>query len=129
MLYLALPVLVWRGMFMVGVVPALLVLYIRQSVPESPDWLKRAEASEHRVGIWPVLKQHAGLVVFAAAVMMAFNFFSHGSQDLYPSQFLGAQHKLDAPAISLITIVANIGAMPGGLGREPRGTLMGVDHN
>src|SRR5580658_3549159 len=28
----------WRGMFMVGVVPALLVLYIRRSVPESPTW-------------------------------------------------------------------------------------------
>src|ERR1700686_1186307 len=28
----------WRGMFMVGVVPALLVFYIRRSVPESPSW-------------------------------------------------------------------------------------------
>ena len=28
----------WRGMFMVGVIPALLVLYIRRHVPESPSW-------------------------------------------------------------------------------------------
>ena len=28
----------WRGMFMVGVIPALLVFYIRRSVPESPSW-------------------------------------------------------------------------------------------
>jgi len=28
----------WRGMFMVGVVPALLVFYIRRKVPESPSW-------------------------------------------------------------------------------------------
>jgi SHS family lactate transporter-like MFS transporter len=47
--------------------------------------------------------------------MMAFNFFSHGSQDLYPSQFLGAQHELTPGTISLITIVANVGAMIGGL--------------
>jgi MFS transporter, SHS family, lactate transporter len=114
-LYLALPVLGWRGMFMVGVVPALLVLYIRRNVPESPDWERRAEAQEHKVGIWPVLRDHAGLVIFAAAVMMAFNFFSHGSQDLYPSQFLGAQHKLSTGTISAITIVANIGAMIGGI--------------
>jgi SHS family lactate transporter-like MFS transporter len=114
-LYLALPLLGWRGMFMVGVVPALLVLYIRSSVPESPDWLARSEAAENRAGIWPVLKQHAGLVAFAAAVMMAFNFFSHGSQDLYPSQFLGAQHKLPGYTISVISIIANIGAMVGGL--------------
>src|SRR5579863_2494809 len=28
----------WRGMFMIGVFPALLVLYIRRKVPESPSW-------------------------------------------------------------------------------------------
>src|ERR1700733_5745432 len=32
------PVIGWRGMFMVGVLPALLVLYIRRRVPESPSW-------------------------------------------------------------------------------------------
>src|ERR1700692_228680 len=42
-LYLALPWLGWRGMFMVGVVPALLVFYIRRTVPESPDWLAGAD--------------------------------------------------------------------------------------
>jgi SHS family lactate transporter-like MFS transporter len=62
-----------------------------------------------------VLRQYSGLVIFAAIVMMAFNFFSHGSQDLYPSQFLGAQHKLSPDVISLISIVANIGAMIGGI--------------
>jgi SHS family lactate transporter-like MFS transporter len=113
-LYLALPWLTWRGMFMVGVIPALLVLYIRRTVPESPDWQARTHA-ERRVGIWPVLRGHAGLVIFAALVMMGFNFFSHGSQDLYPSQFLGTQHKLTPGTISVITIVANIGAMLGGL--------------
>jgi SHS family lactate transporter-like MFS transporter len=114
LLYLALPVLTWRGMFMVGVVPALLVLYIRRNVPESPDWLARTHA-ERKVGIISVLRQNAGLVIFAAAVMMAFNFFSHGSQDLYPSQFLGAQHKLPPFTISVITIIGNVGAMIGGI--------------
>jgi MFS transporter, SHS family, lactate transporter len=114
-LYLALPWLGWRGMFMVGVIPALLVFYIRRKVPESPDWLARTQ-QERKVGIWAVLRQHSGLVVFAAIVMMAFNFFSHGSQDLYPSQFLGAQHHLAPGEISLITIVSNVGAMLGGIG-------------
>ena len=115
LLYLALPWLGWRGMFMVGVIPALLVLYIRRTVPESPDWLARTR-QERAVSIWTVLRQHAGLVGFAAIVMMAFNFFSHGSQDLYPSQFLGAQHHLAPGQISLIAIVANVGAMLGGIG-------------
>ena len=45
---LAAPVLGWRGMFMIGAVPALLVLYIRQNVPESPafeDVRARARAA------------------------------------------------------------------------------------
>ena len=113
-LYLALPWLGWRGMFMVGVIPALLVFYIRRTVPESPDWLARTQ-EERKVGIWTVLRQYSGLVIFAAIVMMAFNFFSHGSQDLYPSQFLGAQHKLQPDAISLISIVGNVGAIIGGI--------------
>src|ERR1700744_5968844 len=32
----------WRGLFMVGVIPALLVFYIRRSVPESPSWSREA---------------------------------------------------------------------------------------
>jgi SHS family lactate transporter-like MFS transporter len=35
----------WRGMFMVGVIPALLVFYIRRSVPESPSWTPTAPGS------------------------------------------------------------------------------------
>ena len=31
----------WRAMFWVGIIPALLVLWIRKSVPESPVWLER----------------------------------------------------------------------------------------
>src|ERR1700737_3161753 len=34
----------WRGMFMVGVIPALLVFYIRRTVPESPSWSKETAA-------------------------------------------------------------------------------------
>src|ERR1700733_15398118 len=113
-LYLALPWLGWRGMFMVGVITAILVLYIRRTVPESPDWLARTQV-ERKAGIWAVLRQHSGLVIFAAILMMAFNFFSHGSQDLYPRQFLGPQHNLPPGTISLISIVGNVGAMIGGL--------------
>src|SRR5579863_4397663 len=38
------PLVGWRGLFMVGALPALLVLYIRRNVPESPDWLVRHAA-------------------------------------------------------------------------------------
>jgi SHS family lactate transporter-like MFS transporter len=115
LLYLALPLIGWRGMFMVGIVPALLAFYVRRSVQESPTWQALPE-SDRTSSIWPVLRQNARLAVFAVIVMMGLNFFAHGATDLYPSEFLGAQHKLSTDTISSIMIVANIGAIAGGIG-------------
>ncbi|HUP23303.1 MAG TPA: MFS transporter [Thermoanaerobaculia bacterium] len=40
----------WRSMFWIGIVPALLVLWIRRKVPESPVWLSRQRHLEkHKV--------------------------------------------------------------------------------
>src|SRR5689334_15923880 len=45
--------------------------------------------------------------------MTALNFFSHGTQDLYPT-FLEVQHQLSPHAVGLIAIIYNIGAILGG---------------
>ena len=108
------PWLTWRGMFIVGAAPALLVFYIRRNVPESHDWEARTEG-EHQLGIGTVLRRHLPLTIYAVLMMTAFNFFSHGTQDLYPSAFLGLQHKFSASTVSTIAVVYNIGAMAGGL--------------
>ncbi|OYV51137.1 MAG: MFS transporter, partial [Rhodospirillales bacterium 20-60-12] len=103
----------WRGMFMVGAVPALLVLYIRSSVPESPVW--QQVAKRERVPVGKVLKKHLGITIYAVIMMMAFNFFSHGTQDIYPSLFLGVQHKFSHATITHIALIYNAGAMIGGI--------------
>jgi SHS family lactate transporter-like MFS transporter len=100
----------WRGMFMVGVVPALLVFYIRRSVPESPSWAP----SSRKDDTLQVLKSHWRLGIYAVALMTAFNFFSHGTQDLYPT-FLEVQHGLDTHTVSVIAVIYNIGAVVGGI--------------
>jgi MFS transporter, SHS family, lactate transporter len=100
----------WRGMFMVGVVPALLVLYIRRSVPESPSWAPRTSRSDTLA----VLKSHWRLGLYAVLLMTAFNFFSHGTQDLYPT-FLQVQHGFSPHEVGLIAVVYNIGASIGGI--------------
>ena len=46
--------------------------------------------------------------------MTAFNFLSHGSQDAYPT-FLKVQHHFDTRLTSLLTAIANVGAICGGL--------------
>ena len=102
----------WRGMFFVGVAPALLVLYVRSHVPESPTW--KVIEKRQRVGLLTTLKHNWKLSVFAIVLMTCFNFFSHGSQDLYPT-FLREQHHFDPKTVSFITIILNLGAIVGGL--------------
>lgn len=101
----------WRGMFMVGILPSLLILYIRRSVPESPGW--RPVAPE-LAGVAAMLREHWPLALFGIVLMTAFNFLSHGTQDLYPT-FLQVQHHFDHATVSVIAIVYNIGAIMGGV--------------
>ena len=102
----------WRGMFAVGVLPALLVLFIRRNVEESPAWRRMRERPRRSPGA--LLRNHGLLFLYIVVLMTAFNFFSHGTQDLYPT-FLQAQRKLSTHAVSTVVIIANIGAIIGGI--------------
>ena len=103
----------WRYMFMLGVIPAVLVFFIRRGVEESPAWQEQQHSP--RLGLIAVLRRDWKLAVYGIVLMTAFNFFSHGSQDAYPSLFLKVQHHFDTHLSSAITAVANIGAICGGL--------------
>jgi SHS family lactate transporter-like MFS transporter len=100
----------WRGMFMVGVIPALLVFYIRRKVPESPAW----KPATTRSNTLAIAKSHWQLGIYAVLLMTAFNFFSHGTQDLYPT-FLQVQHGMSPHEVGLIAVIYNIGAIIGGI--------------
>jgi MFS transporter, SHS family, lactate transporter len=104
----------WRWMFVLGVLPAVLVFFVRRSIDESPSWLEQRgspRAAEPMV-VW--LKRNSKLALYAVVLMTAFNFLSHGSQDAYPT-FLKVQHHFDTHLTSFLTAVANIGAICGGL--------------
>jgi len=102
----------WRGMFILGVLPALLVLYIRRHVPESPGW--KARPAQARASLTGVLWRYRTLALYCVGLMAAFNFFSHGTQDLYKS-FLGVDHRLPTASITAILVAMNLAAMVGGL--------------
>jgi MFS transporter, SHS family, lactate transporter len=147
----------WRGMFMAGLVPGLiLAAYIWRTVPESPTWQRPAAVKPgrhllHLAGVamalavvmalliqfgreegllyivaivvplmvvlavlTPFIRQHWKLAVYAILLMTGFNFFSHGTQDLYPV-FLREQHHFDPATVTSITVILNLGAIVGGL--------------
>ena len=100
----------WRGMFMVGLLPALLLIpYVRAKVPESPVF----DRSHPRASsTFAILRRHWKLTVYAILLMTAMNFFSHGTQDFYPT-FLQEKHRLGPAVVSGIAIAYNIGAVIG----------------
>ncbi len=102
----------WRGMFIVGAVPSLLVLFIRAKVKESPAW---AASNSHSLrDMVSSITRNWKMFLYIVVLMSCFNAFSHGTQDLY-KVFLAKQMKFDTASISLLLIVANIGAIAGGL--------------
>jgi len=113
---LFLPSVGWRGLLMMGAIPALLILFIRSQVPESPAWeAARAKgAAGSGTSFAKAMKGHWGLMAYVVVLMTCFNFFSHGTQDLYPT-FLRVQHKFPAATVTALTVVLNLGAIAGGL--------------
>jgi MFS transporter, SHS family, lactate transporter len=103
----------WRGMFMVGVAPALLVLLIRIHVKESPVFEER----RNKVRSKPVqeLFRHWKIALYMIVLMAAFNAFSHGTQDLYPT-FLQQQRHFSTHLTGTLTAIMNVGAIIGGIG-------------
>ncbi len=109
----------WRGMFLVGAAPALLVFYIGWKVEESPVWRERgkaaaADTSAKTLSLTTGIKRYAPTFIFLVLLMTCFNAFSHGTQDLYPT-FLEKDHGFSATLTGTIGIIYNVGALLGGI--------------
>src|SRR3981081_953248 len=111
------PIFGWRGMFVIGALPAFLVIYIRTKVDESPAWLQRRAAiksGDAQKHLGKDILQHLGTFVFLVVLMFAFTSFSHGTQDLYPT-FLEKNRQFTPHMVGLIGIITSIGALLGGI--------------
>jgi SHS family lactate transporter-like MFS transporter len=103
----------WRGMFFVGAAPALLIFFINAHIEESPAFEKIKTGP--RLTTMEILRKNFKLVVYGVLMMAAFNFFSHGTQDIYPKLFLGKQLHFSHAQITNISLIYNVGAMVGGI--------------
>jgi SHS family lactate transporter-like MFS transporter len=104
----------WRGMFVIGALPAFLVIYIRTKVDESPAFLQGQTRPKAERYLTRDLLTFLGSFLFLIVLMFAFNSFSHGTQDLYPT-FLQKNHGFSPKTVGLIAIIYNIGALLGGV--------------
>jgi SHS family lactate transporter-like MFS transporter len=117
---LVIPGIGWRGMFILGATPALLVFYVQARVQESPVWLAGAKKRLARAAgagapveagtkgrLWAFLPTFLFLVL----LMTAFMSFSHGTQDVYPTFLLT---KLSPSTVGLIGVLYGFGSIAGG---------------
>jgi SHS family lactate transporter-like MFS transporter len=108
------PIFGWRGMFVIGTIPSIFVILLLMKVEESPAWSRGrvARNAENRLG--QDIASHIGLFAFLVLLMFAFNSFSHGTQDLYPT-FLERNMRFGAHETAMIVIIYNVGALLGGI--------------
>ncbi|WWC68036.1 uncharacterized protein I206_101955 [Kwoniella pini CBS 10737] len=115
----------WRTIYFFGAGFSFLAACIRASLPESRQFLlAREEAKARGLTAKETTKnfiQELGTMfrtnwlrwIWAVCLMTFFNFFSHGSQDLYPT-YLKTTKKLSPKLASKATIISNCGAIVGG---------------
>jgi MFS transporter, SHS family, lactate transporter len=109
----------WRGLFMIGASPALLVFYVQARVEESPVWLaaerkrRSAPARESYAKKLASLKSFLPTFLFLIVLMTAFMSFSHGTQDVYPT-FLQVQIGLSPRVVGMIGVIYGFAQIAGG---------------
>jgi len=108
------PVFGWRGMFVIGALPAFLVIYIRTKVEESPAWLQGQVPRKAKRHLGKDISSNAGIFAFLVVLMFAFNSLSHGTQDVYPT-FLQLNLRFTPGTVGFIAIVYNLCALLGGI--------------
>jgi MFS transporter, SHS family, lactate transporter len=109
----------WRGLFMIGASPALLVFYVQARVEESPVWLaaerkrRSAPARKSYAKKLASLKSFLPTFLFLIVLMTAFMSFSHGTQDVYPT-FLQVQIGLSPRVVGMIGVIYGFAQIAGG---------------
>jgi len=119
---LHLPGIGWRGLFILGAMPAVLAFYVQARVAESPVWLEGARKRQARAAgvrrpaeaaVPARLMAFLPTFLFLVLLMTAFMSFSHGTQDVYPT-FLATQARLTPETVGLIGVLYGFGSIAGG---------------
>jgi MFS transporter, SHS family, lactate transporter len=118
------PIFGWRGMFAFSLLPAFISLLIRSHIRESEAWEQtQKQAKVEHVTARQIFFKPEVLrrFVYLVALMTAFNWMSHGTQDIYPTFLKGKRGAplhgagLTSHTAIAITIVFNLGAITGGV--------------
>ncbi|MDT7560803.1 MAG: transporter, family, lactate transporter [Pseudonocardiales bacterium] len=111
----------WRWLFALSIFPALISLLIRSRVKESEVWeetqkrMKMTQSSFRDIAFNPAILRRFGYLIL---LMTAFNWMSHGTQDIYPTFLKATEHGgagVSGATASWIAVLYTIGATIGGI--------------
>ncbi|KAJ1548299.1 hypothetical protein HK405_003762 [Cladochytrium tenue] len=107
----------WRVLFYVGCFPAVLVIIIRFFVPESEAYeaqaARRAKTNSNFLrDLGVTFRMYWPRAIYCIILMSFFNFFSHGSQDLYPTYVTSLGYSSNDKAATVA--ISSTGAIIGG---------------
>jgi SHS family lactate transporter-like MFS transporter len=121
----------WRWVFVLSILPVMVTLLIRSRVRESEVWeATRREMRATQTSTRDILRDR-GIIrrfVYLLLLMTAFNWMSHGTQDIYPSFLKSASEGgagLASSTASWIAVVYTLGAVAGGLTFGPLSERIG----
>ena len=109
----------WRGLFLLGILPSLFVVWLLAGCKESPAWTARRAQSKVTTATKqePLLSQiitYLPNFVMLVLMMTAFMSFSHGTQDLYPT-FLQRDMHFSKTTATWVGTIGNFGGLVGGI--------------
>jgi len=117
----------WRVMLWIGILPALLVLWIRRRVPESPVWLERQRLLRdgdrllsQRMSLWRLFQADLVGTTIQTSVLMTAFMFSYYSLTFWYATFLREGGHSTLPYMAAFNAGAVIGAVAWGRLSETR---------
>jgi MFS family permease len=110
------PVFGWRGMFLIGILPALLTIYLRHGIPEP----HRARPAEHASSIRPLFTGEQAMVTWGAALMLAASILGLWSSTFWIPTVVATKFMAGGSTLgeaqqmaSLASLISNLGTFAG----------------
>lgn len=111
---LLLPVIGWRGMFVVGAFPAILAFIIRRSVPEPQIYLQQTRKQRFGLPLWNLFnKRETAKITFGMIILCAMQSFGFFGLLIWLPTYLSTQFGYTITKSSVWTAVTAAGMMVG----------------
>lgn len=94
-----LPAYGWRAMFLIGVLPALLTVWIRRNVPEPPVWLERTTPAG---SLWDIFRAPLRRVTIIATLLATTVLFAYWGVFTWLPGFLAAPKSAGGAGFSVV---------------------------